>query len=158
MTPRILAYAVAFGLLVAAPAAARAQDGSSAKSQDGLQESPFVEHRLALQLSDRTPEKQALVLSVANMMLKQYGVDKVAIDVVAFGPGIDLLRADSPNRVRVDSLVSQGVHFDICMNTVETVERETGKKVPINPNAHRVAAAVARILFLTAHGYTLVRP
>jgi intracellular sulfur oxidation DsrE/DsrF family protein len=91
-------------------------------------------------------------------MLKQYGMDKIAIDVVAFGPGIDLLRADSPNRARVDSLASAGVRFDICMNTVETVERETGKPVPINPRAHKVAAAVARILFLTEHGYTLVRP
>lgn len=129
-----------------------------AQSNNGVQESPFVEHRLALQLSDRAPDKQALVLSVANQMLKQYGMDKVAIEVVAFGPGIDLLRADSPNRARVDSLVSAGVRFDICMNTVETVQRETGKPVPINPNAHRVTAAVARILFLTEHGYTLVRP
>jgi hypothetical protein len=129
-----------------------------AQSDDGLQESPFVAHRLALQLSDRAPEKQALVLSIANEMLKHYGMDKVAIDVVAFGPGIDLLRADSPNRARVDSLVTAGVRFDICMNTVETVERETGKKVPINPRVHKVTAAVARILFLTEHGYTLVRP
>jgi intracellular sulfur oxidation DsrE/DsrF family protein len=138
--------------LCAASAAARAQP------DDGVQESPFVAHRLALQLSDRAPDKQALVLSVANEMLKQYGMDKIAIDVVAFGPGIDLLRADSPNRARVDSLDSAGVRFDICMNTVETVERETGKPVPINPRAHKVAAAVARILFLTEHGYTLVRP
>ncbi len=129
-----------------------------AQSKDDVQEFPFVEHRLALQLSDRAPDKQALVLSVANEMLKQYGMDKVAIEVVAFGPGIDLLRADSPNRARVDSLASAGVRFDICMNTVETVERETGNKVPINPRAHRVVAAVARILFLTEHGYTLVRP
>ena len=138
--------------LCAASAAARAQP------DDGVQESPFVAHRLALQLSDRAPDKQALVLSVANEMLKQYGMDKIAIDVVAFGPGIDLLRADSPNRARVDSLASAGVRFDICMNTVETVERETGKPVPINPRAYKVAAAVARILFLTEHGYTLVRP
>jgi uncharacterized protein len=138
--------------LCAASVAARAQP------DDGLQESPFVAHRLTLQLSDRAPDKQALVLSVANEMLKQYGMDKIAIDVVAFGPGIDLLRADSPNRARVDSLASAGVRFDICMNTVNTVERETGKRVPINPRAHKVAAAVARILFLTEHGYTLVRP
>jgi intracellular sulfur oxidation DsrE/DsrF family protein len=141
-----------FAALCAASVATRAQ------SDDGVGESPFVAHRLALQLSDRAPDKQALVLSVANQMLKQYGMDKIAIDVVAFGAGIDLLRADSPNRARVDSLASAGVRFDICMNTVETVERETGKPVPINPRAHKVAAAVARILFLTEHGYTLVRP
>lgn len=128
------------------------------QSNNGVHESPFVEHRLVLQLSDRATDKQAMVLSVANEMLKQYGIDKIAIEVVAFGPGIDLLRADSPNRALVDSLSTAGVRFDICMNTVETMERTTAKKVPINPHAYRVPAAVARILFLTAHGYTLVRP
>lgn len=153
MTLRGIPYAAMLAIaLCAASVPARAQ------SDDGLQETPFVEHRLALQLSDRAPDKQALVLSVANEIMKQYGMDKVAIEVIAFGPGIDLLRADSPNRALVDSLVSAGVRFDICMNTVQTVERETGKKVPINPHAHRVAAAVARILFLAEHGYTLVRP
>lgn len=153
MTLRGIPYAAMLAIaLCAASVPARAQ------SDDGPQETPFVEHRLALQLSDRAPDKQALVLSVANEIMKQYGMDKVAIEVIAFGPGIDLLRADSPNRALVDSLVSAGVRFDICMNTVQTVERETGKKVPINPHAHRVAAAVARILFLAEHGYTLVRP
>ena len=55
--------------------------------------------------------------------MKLYGPDKIAIEVVAFGPGIDLLRADSPNRAAVDSLISQGVRFDVCMNTVDTIER-----------------------------------
>ena len=30
-----------------------------------------------------------------------------------------------PQRARVDSLIAQGVRFSVCMNTVETVERET---------------------------------
>ena len=118
---------------------------------------PFAEHHLVLQLSDREPEKQALVISVANNLLKHYGPDKIAIEVVAFGAGIDLLRAGSPNRARVDSLISQGVQFDICMNTVDTLERE-GKHVNINPKAVRVQVGVARILTLTEKGYTLVRP
>lgn len=121
-------------------------------------ESAFVEHRLALQLSDRDPAKQAMVLSVAYNLLKVYGPDKLAIDVVAFGPGVALLRADSPNAARVHSLMSQGVRFDICMNTVETIERETGAPFPITPDAHRVEAGVAQILTLAEHGYTLVRP
>ena len=75
------------------------------------------------------------MISVANNLLKFYGPDKIAIEVVAFGPGIALLRADSPNRAYVDSLISQGVQFDVCMNTVETIERETGHQVPLNPKA-----------------------
>ncbi len=122
-----------------------------------IRDMPFAEEHLILQLSDRDAAKQALVLSVANNLLKAYGPDKIAIEVVAFGPGIDLLRAESSNRERVDSLVSQGVQFDICMNTVDTLERE-GKHVDINPKAVKVQVGVARILSLTKKGYTLVRP
>ena len=74
-----------------------------------------------------------------TIFLKAYDPDKIAIEVVAFGPGIDLLRAESPNRARVDSLISQGVRFDVCMNTVDTIERETGKHVDLNPKAVRGA-------------------
>ena len=58
----------------------------------------------------------------------------------------------------MDSLIAQGVQFDVCMNTVETIERETGHKVPLNPKAKPVEAGVAQILALTEKGYTLVRP
>ena len=118
---------------------------------------PFAEHHIVLQLSDRAQDKQLLVLSIAYNLLKAYDPDKIAIEVVAFGPGIDLLRAESPNQARVDSLVSQGVQFDICMNTVDTVERE-GKHVDINPKAVRVQVGVGRILELAEKGYTIVRP
>jgi len=130
----------------------------AAPAAEAAAEGPFTEHRLALQLSDREAAKQALVLSVANNLLKEYGPDRIAIEVVCFGPGIDLLRRESENTVRVDSLVAQGVRFDVCMNTVETVERETGAPVALNPNTHPVRAGVAQILALTARGYTLVRP
>lgn len=132
---------------------------SFAEDKDtALSEHPFAEHRLVLQLSDDDGKKQRLVLSVANNLLKFYDPDKIAIEVVAYGPGIALLLVDSPNRSAVDSLVVQGVRFDICMNTVETIERDSGKPLQINPKAHRVEAGVAQILTLTEKGYTLVRP
>ncbi len=121
-------------------------------------EAAFVEHRLALQLSDAGEAKQTLVLNVAFNVLKVYGPDKVAIDVVAFGPGIDLLREGNPNAERISSLVAQGVRFDACMNTVETIERTTGKPYPLNPHARKVEAGVVQIMTLAEHGYTTVRP
>jgi uncharacterized protein len=111
-----------------------------------------------LQLSDGDARKQALVLSVANNLLKAYDPDKVAIEVVAFGPGIDLLLAGSERRKQVESLIAQGVRFDICLNTVDTVERETGKRPEFIPAATPVQVGVGQILFLAENGYTLVRP
>jgi uncharacterized protein len=132
---------------------------SSARAQPApLPDKPFVEHRIALQLSDSDPRKQSLVISVAYNLLKAYDPDKVAIEVVTFGPGIDLLRTENDNRKLVESLVAQGVRFDVCLNTVDTIERTTGKRPDIIPTATPVQVGVGQILSLTENGYTLVRP
>lgn len=123
-----------------------------------LADKPFAEHRIVLQLSDNDPTKEGLVLSVANNLIKAYDPDKIAVEVVAFGPGIDLLRVENANRARVESLIAQGVKFDVCLNTLDTIERETGKRPAIIPKAIPVQVGVGQILMLTENGYTLVRP
>jgi uncharacterized protein len=123
-----------------------------------LPDKPFAEHRIVLQLSDGDPKKQGLVISVAYNLLKLYDPDKVAIEVVAFGPGIELLFPDNSNRKLIESLVAQGVKFDICLNTVDTIERDTGKRPQYIPAATPVQVGVGQILSLTENGYTLVRP
>src|SRR5258708_24427303 len=144
--------AIRVALLIAfAVAPARAQ-------QAPMQDKPFAEHKIVLQLSDNDPRKQGMVISVANNLMKFYDPDKVAVEIVAFGPGIDLLKPDNPNRKLVESLVAQGARVDICLNTVDTLERETGKRPEFISAATPVQAGVAQILLLTENGYTLVRP
>lgn len=133
------------------PALANAQ-------QIPLQDKPFAEHKIVLQLSDSDPKKQSLVISVANNLMKYYDPDKIAIEVVAFGPGIELLKPDSPHRKAVESIVAQGVRVDICLNTVDTIERDTGKRPEFLSVATPVQVGVAQILHLTENGYTLVKP
>jgi uncharacterized protein len=145
---RIMAATV---LIATALPGARAQ-------QAPLQDKPFAEHRIVLQLSDNDPRKQGLVISVANNLMKFYDPDKVAVEIVTFGPGIDLLRPENPNRKAVESLVAQGARVDICLNTVDTLEREAGKRPEFIAAATPVQVGVAQILFLTENGYTLVRP
>jgi intracellular sulfur oxidation DsrE/DsrF family protein len=147
--PAILSVIAA--LLSAAAGDARAQQAS-------LQDKPFAEHKVVLQLSDGDPKKQNLVLSVANNLMKFYQPDKIAVEIVAFGPGIELLKPDNPNRKLVESVVAQGARVDICLNTVDTIERETGKRPQFISAGTPVQVGVAQILFLTENGYTLVRP
>jgi intracellular sulfur oxidation DsrE/DsrF family protein len=142
---------VASAVLLSMPAAGRSQPAP-------LPDKPFAEHRLALQLSDDDPKKEGLILSIANNLLKAYDPDKIAVEVVTFGPGIDLLRPENPNRQRVESLIAQGVKFDVCLNTVDTIERDTGKRPAIIPLAIPVQVGVGQILALTENGFTLVRP
>jgi len=136
-------------LVLVAPTLAFAQ-------QVPLQDKPFAEHKIVLQLSDSDARK--LVLSVANNLLRAYDPDKIAVEVVAFGPGIDLLLSGSERRKQVESLIAQGVRFDICLNTVDTIERETGKRPEFIPAATPVQVGVGQILFLAENGYVVVRP
>ena len=149
---RALGAAVFAALMVATASPSARSEGAP------LPDKPFAEHRIALQLSDNDPKKQSLVISVAYNLLKFYDPDKVAIEVVAFGPGIELLRPDNGNRKLVESLVAQGVRFDVCLNTVDSIERETGHRPDIIPVAIPVQVGVGQILSLTENGYTLVRP
>src|SRR5438034_106817 len=110
---------IAAALLIAAAApAARAQ-------QAPLQDKPFAEHKIVLQLSDNDPRKQGLVLSVASKLIKHYDPDRVAIEIVAFSPGIELLRPENPNRKMVETLVSRCARFNIRRRTADTMELET---------------------------------
>jgi intracellular sulfur oxidation DsrE/DsrF family protein len=147
----------AIGAFIAAspmlqPAAAQTQQLAP------LPDKPFADHRIVLQLSDSDAKKEALVISVAYNLIKAYDPDKIAVEVVAFGPGIDLLRVENANRQRVESLIAQGVKFDVCLNTLDTIERETGKRPAIIPGAIPVQVGVGQILSLTENGFTLVRP
>jgi intracellular sulfur oxidation DsrE/DsrF family protein len=148
----------AFGSAVIAALMAATIPSLARSQQAPLPDKPFAEHRIVLQLSDGDPKKQGLVISVAYNLLKFYDPDKVAIVVVTFGPGIDLLRPDNSNRKLVESLVAQGVRFDVCLNTVDTIERESGKRPEFIPVATPVQVGVGQILSLTENGYTLVRP
>ena len=145
------AWAMLAALMLTLPIVAKAQPAP-------LPDKPFAEHRIALQLSDDDPKKEGLIISIANNLLKAYDPDKIAVEVVTFGPGIDLLRPENPNRQRVESLIAQGVKFDVCLNTVDSIERETGKRPAFIPAAIPVQVGVGQILSLTENGFTLVRP
>ena len=147
----MLRASVAAALMLAAAAGARAQQAT-------LQDKPFAEHKIVLQLSDNDARKQGLVISVANNLMKFYDPDKVAVEIVAFGPGIDSLKPDNPNRKLVESLVAHGARVDICLNTVDTIERDIGRRPEFIAAATPVQVGVAQILLLTENGYTLVRP
>ncbi|HEY0720717.1 MAG TPA: hypothetical protein VGE50_05640 [Gammaproteobacteria bacterium] len=122
------------------------------------EEKPFAEQRVVLQLSDSDAGKQTLVLNVANNLLKAYGVDKVEVEIVAFGPGLNLLLANNSNAARIDGLAGSGVRFSACQNTLAAMTREQGKEPALNPHAVKVSAGVVRIIELEGQGYKLIRP
>jgi len=131
----------------------------AAGEMPGPDDKPFAEAHIVLQLSDSDEAVQSRVLNVASNLLKHYGgPDLVDLEIVAFGPGISLLFADSTQTARLSSLAANGVRFVACMNTVETIERTSGKRPELNPLAIPVQAGVAHIVERSTQGFVVVRP
>jgi len=130
-----------------------------AKEMPGPEDKPFAEAHIVLQLSDGDEAVQNRVLSVASNLLTHYGgPDLVDLEIVAFGPGISLLFADNAHSSRISSLAANGVRFVACMNTVETIERTSGKRPELIPLAIPVQAGVAHIVERSTQGFVIVRP
>lgn len=125
---------------------------------DAEKDAGFAETKVVLQISDADPDKQTLVLNVANNLIKHYGQDDVKVEIVAFGPGLRLLFAENDNTGRIAELVSRDVKFSACSNTVRNMGKILGAPPKLNTNAVTVDAGVVRIVDLVAKGYTLVKP
>jgi intracellular sulfur oxidation DsrE/DsrF family protein len=126
-------------------------------AEESVDPKPFAEARVVLQLSDQ--EREAVVLDVANNLIKYYGgPDVIDIEIVTFGKGIRLLFADSEHETRIASLVANGVRFYVCENTLDTMERQYGSRPEISEQAIFVRAGVAHLIEKVADGYTLVKP
>ena len=120
---------------------------------------PFAEAFIVLQLSDSDPEAQARVINVANNLVKHYGgPDFVDIEVVAFGPGLSLLFPGNAQEERIRSLLASDVRFVGCLNTLSSIERATGKRPEVIPEAAMVQTGVAHIVERANQGYVIIRP
>ena len=118
----------------------------------------FEEQKIVLQISDNDPFKQTLVLNVANNLIKHYGPDNVAIEIVAFGPGLRLLFDDNVNKGRIQGLTENNVEFAACQNTVKGMGKKLGHPPVLNSFAKPVPAGIVRIIDLQDQGYKLIKP
>lgn len=134
-------------LFVSGPAAAQNDD------------KPFAEAFIVLQISDGDAESQARVVNVASNLVKHYGgPDFVDVEVVAFGPGLSLLFPGNPQQERIESLLASGVRFVGCRNTMDSIERQTGKRPELIAEADTVQTGVAHLVQRASEGYVVIRP
>lgn len=113
--------------------------------------------KVVLQLTDATPEKQVLVLNVADNLVENFQ-GQVEIEVVAFGPGLRLMFADNPHSKRITDLAKRGIRFSACANTHRKMAKLLGQEVALTDYAREVEGGAMRILELIDQGYVLIRP
>ncbi len=122
-------------------------------------------HRLAIQVDQNDPAIMNLVLNnVANVMAYYHDKGEQAqIEVVAYGPGLHMLRADtSPVKDRLRRMAQDtfpsSVTFTACGNTKDGMEEKEGHPIEIVPEATIVPSGVVRLIELQEQGWSYVRP
>ena len=131
---------------------------SSALAADGKT------HRVAIQVDQNDPAVMNMVLNNATNVIEHYrgkGED-VDVEIVAYGPGMHMLRADtSPVADRIKHLketVAGKIQFSACNNTKQGMEKAEGHAVPIVADATIVPSGVVRLMELQEQGWSYVRP
>jgi hypothetical protein len=87
--------------------------------------------------------------------------EKIDIEVVAFGPGLHMLREDtSPVKDRLKSIAEKtpSISFKACGNTQENMGKAENKTIPLVAQATVVKSGVVRVMELQEQGWTYVRP
>ncbi|HEY7905169.1 MAG TPA: DsrE family protein [Casimicrobiaceae bacterium] len=112
-------------------------------------------NRIVVQVSDNDPGKWNLALNNAKNIQTDLGAGNVAIEIVAYGPGINMLKMDSPVAGRVDEALGAGVKVVACENTMRNAKLT---KVDMMNNVGYVPAGVVEIMQKQQQGWAYLRP
>ena len=111
--------------------------------------------KVVIQVSDADPGKWNLALNNAKNIQTDLGAANVDIEVVAYGPGIDMLKLDSAVGGRVDEASKAGVKVIACENTMRNQKLT---KADMLSGIGYVPAGVVELMSRQQQGWAYIRP
>ena len=112
-------------------------------------------NRIVIQVSDNDPAKWNLALNNAKNLQEDVGAANVDIEIVAYGPGIGMLKLESPTGSRIADAMKANVKVIACENTMR------GQKLTRDdmlPAISYVPAGVTEIMKKQTEGWAYLRP
>ena len=148
------------GLLAASEAQAPVKQAAQAKV---TKTAPAAMHKVAIQVNQNDKAVMDLALNNAKNVLDYYKEkgETVAVEIVTYGPGLHMLRADtSPVKERIApmSLENPSLAFIACGNTQANQSKAEGKPVTLISEATVMPSGVVRLMELQGLGYAYIRP
>jgi len=122
-------------------------------------------HRIAVQVDKSDPATMNLALNNVTNIIEYYRSknETVQVDVVAYGPGLNMYRDDkSPVKDRLKQISELAfpseVKFSACNNTKHAMEKKEGHPITIVPQASLVPSGVVHLSELEEQGWSYIRP
>jgi len=118
-------------------------------------ESPAVRHKVVFQVSDNDAAKWNLALNNIRNIQQDLGRENVDIELIAYGPGLNMLKLDSAVAGRVAETLGSGAGVVACENTMRS--QKLGKN-ELLPNIGFVKAGVTALMTRQQQGWAYIRP
>lgn len=112
-------------------------------------------YKVLFQVSDADPRKWRMALANIRNVQHELGRKNVDIELVVYGPGIDMLKFDSEAANEVIDAIDAGVKVVACGNTMKGMGLSSDDLVA---KVRYVKAGVVEIIERQAQGYQYVRP
>ena len=114
-----------------------------------------AKQRVVFQVSDNDPAKWNLALNNARNVQQDLGKDKVEIEIVAYGPGLAMLKAESAVAPRLAQALDANVGLLACENTMKN---QKVSRADMYGGIRYVEAGVTHIMKRQQEGWAYIRP
>jgi intracellular sulfur oxidation DsrE/DsrF family protein len=136
------ASAAAALLAVALPAAVRAQATTAPRN------------RALFQVTDNDPARWNMILNNMTNLREGVGSEGADIELVAYGPGILMLKADSPAKQRIAEALKSGVQVNACQHTMHGMQLAPQDMLP---EIGYVPSGVVEVMKKQQQGWAYIR-
>ena len=116
---------------------------------------PLTKERVVFQVSDNEPARWNTTLNNAKNVQDLLGADKVDIEIVAYGPGIHMLKDESMAANRVTEATQAGIQIVACENTMTVLKLS---RADMNKSVGYVKAGVVELMKRQREGWAYIRP
>ena len=129
--------------------------GAAAAPALAQQKKSAARQRVVFQVSDNDPARWQLALNNARNVQTDLGKDKVQIEIVAYGPGIEMMKAESKVAGGLAGALDSSVGLIACENTMQNnkVSRDD-----MYAGISFVQAGVTHLMKRQQEGWAYIRP
>lgn len=110
---------------------------------------------VVFQVSDNDPAKWNLALNNARNVQAELGKENVDVEIVAYGPGLAMLKGDSKVGSRLAQALDSSVGLMACENTMRNTKVHKGD---MYSGVSYVNAGVTHIMKRQSEGWNYIRP
>lgn len=114
-----------------------------------------AKHKVVFQVSDADPAKWNLALNNARNVQAELGKGNVQIEIVAYGPGLGMLMADSKVADRLAAALDQNVGLIACENTMHNTKVTRDQ---MYSGIGYALAGVTHLMKRQGEGWAYIRP